>query len=43
MTYQLRVVAGVGTDVLRDATVDHPFGNHREPALLKGVRDPDEV
>ena len=42
-TYQLQMIAGVGTDVLHDVAVGHSFGNRREPPFLEGVRDPNEV
>lgn len=43
VAHQLQVITSVGTDVLRDVTVGHPFGNHRQPPFPEGVRDSDEV
>ena len=43
VTYELKVVASVVTNILHDVTVDHPFSDHREPPFLEGVRNPDEI
>ena len=43
MTYELQVIASVIADVLQDVAVCHPFGDHREPPILEGVRNSDEI
>ena len=42
-TYKLKVIASVVADILHDIAVGHPFRDHREPPVLEGVRDPDEI
>jgi len=41
--YQLQVIASVIADVFHDVPIGHPFGDHREPPFLEGVRNTDEV
>jgi len=41
-THKLKVIASVSTNVPHNITIVHPFGNHREPPILEGVRNPDE-
>ena len=43
VTYKLKVIASVSTNVLHNITIGHPFGDHREPPTLEGGRDPDEI
>ena len=42
LAYQFQVIASVTTNILRDVPVCHPFGNHREPPILEGVRNADK-
>ena len=43
VAYQLQVIASVSADVRQDVTVDHPLGDHRKSAILKGIRDSNEI
>ena len=43
MTYQLKVIARVITDVLHDVAIGHPLRDHREPPILEGVRNTDKI
>ena len=43
VAYKLQVISSVFTDVLYDVTVGHPFGDHREPPVIEGVRDADKT
>ena len=43
VTYELKVIAGVVTNILHDVTVDHPFSDHREHPSLEGVRNANEI
>ena len=43
MTHELQVIAGVIADVLHDVAVGHPFSDHGEPPIFKGVRNADKV
>jgi hypothetical protein len=36
------VIACVSANEIHDVTVYHPFGNHREPPFLEGIRNPNE-
>ena len=37
------MVASVIANVFHDVTVGHPFGDRREPPILEGVRDANEI
>ena len=41
--YELQMISSVFTDVFHDVAVDHPFGDHREPPVIKGVRNADKI
>jgi len=43
LTYKLKVIAGVSTNVLHNIAVGHPFGDHGEPPIPEGVGNPDEI
>ena len=43
MAYELQMVSSVITDVLRDVSVGHPFGDHSESPILEGVRNANKV
>ena len=43
VTHQLEVIAGVIADVFHDVAIGHPLRDHREPPILEGVRNTDEV
>ena len=42
-TYKLKVISSFSTDVLHDVAIGHPFRDHREPPILKGVGNPDKI
>ena len=42
-TYELKVISSFTTNVLHDVAISHPFRDHREPPILEGVGDPDEI
>ena len=42
-TYEFEVIASFVTNVLYDIAIDHPFRDHREPPILEGVGNPDEI
>ena len=42
-TYKLKVISSSFADILHDIAVGHPFRDHREPSILEGVRNPDEI
>ena len=42
-TYELEVISSFTTNVLHNVAISHPFRDHREPPILEGVGDPDEV
>ena len=37
------MIAIVIANVFHDITVGHPFRDHREPPILEGVGNPDEI
>jgi hypothetical protein len=43
VTYELQVVASVIANVLHDVAGGHPFGDRREPSILEGIRNADEI
>ena len=42
-TYKLKVISRIAANVLHDITVSHPIRDHREPPILEGVGNPDEI
>ena len=43
MAHQPQVVASISTEILHDVSVGHPFRDRREPPILKGVKDSNEI
>jgi hypothetical protein len=43
VAHELQVTASVIANVLHDVAVGHPFGDHREPPILEGVRNADKI
>lgn len=43
MAHQPQVVARISTEILHDVAVGHPFRDRREPPILKGVKDSNEI
>ena len=39
LTYELQVITRIITNIIHDAPVDHPFGDHGETPVLEGVRN----
>ena len=43
VAYELYMISSVFVDILYDVAVGHPFGDHREPPVIEGVRNADKV
>ena len=42
VAYKFQIISSGFTDVLHDVAVGHPFGDHREPSILEGIRNADK-
>ena len=41
--YEFQIISGIFANVLYDVTVGYPFGNHREPPIIEGIRNADKI